>query len=53
MIEQGTGGSIIQTSSIYGIRGSDKRIYEGSFYLDTADQQPGRLLRLQGRRSSA
>ena len=33
MIEQGTGGSIIQTSSIYGILASDKRIYEGSFYL--------------------
>jgi len=33
MIRQGTGGSIIQTSSIYGIRGSDKRIYEGSLYL--------------------
>lgn len=33
MIEQGAGGSIIQTSSIYGILASDKRIYEGSFYL--------------------
>lgn len=33
MIEQGSGGSIIQTSSIYGILASDKRIYEGSFYL--------------------
>jgi NAD(P)-dependent dehydrogenase (short-subunit alcohol dehydrogenase family) len=33
MIEQGTGGSIIQTSSIYGILAPDKRIYEGSFYL--------------------
>jgi NAD(P)-dependent dehydrogenase (short-subunit alcohol dehydrogenase family) len=33
MIGQGTGGSIIQTSSIYGILASDKRIYEGSFYL--------------------
>lgn len=33
MIEQGTGGSIIQTASIYGIMASDKRIYEGSFYL--------------------
>ena len=28
MIRQGTGGSVIQTASIYGIRGSDKRIYE-------------------------
>lgn len=33
MIEQGTGGSIIQTASIYGVFASDKRIYEGSFYL--------------------
>jgi NAD(P)-dependent dehydrogenase (short-subunit alcohol dehydrogenase family) len=41
MIEQGTGGSIIQTSSIYGIRGSDKRIYEGSFYLNRQISNPG------------
>ena len=40
MIEQGTGGSIIQTSSIYGIRGSDKRIYEGSFYMDRQISNP-------------
>ena len=33
MVHQGTGGSIIQTSSIYGILASDKRIYEGSYYL--------------------
>ena len=33
MVHQGTGGTIIQTSSIYGILASDKRIYEGSFYL--------------------
>ena len=33
MLEQGSGGSIIQTASIYGIMASDKRIYEGSFYL--------------------
>ncbi len=33
MIRQGTGGSIIQTASIYGILGVDHRIYEGSFYL--------------------
>lgn len=30
MVKQGKGGSIIQTASIYGIMGSDKRIYEGS-----------------------
>lgn len=33
MIKQGKGGSIIQTSSIYGILAPDNRIYEGSFYL--------------------
>jgi NAD(P)-dependent dehydrogenase (short-subunit alcohol dehydrogenase family) len=34
MVEQNNGGSIIQTSSIYGIMGPDNRIYEGSFYLE-------------------
>lgn len=34
MIKQGTGGSIIQISSIYGIMAPDPRIYEGSYYLD-------------------
>jgi NAD(P)-dependent dehydrogenase (short-subunit alcohol dehydrogenase family) len=33
MVRQGNGGSIIQTSSIYGILGPDQRIYEGSHYL--------------------
>ena len=33
MIEQAAGGSIIQTSSIYGMLGADRRIYEGSHYL--------------------
>lgn len=33
MIRQGKGGSIIQTSSIYGILAPDQRIYEGSHYL--------------------
>ncbi len=33
MIKQGTGGSIIQTSSTYGIVGPDFRIYGGSEYL--------------------
>jgi NAD(P)-dependent dehydrogenase (short-subunit alcohol dehydrogenase family) len=33
MVGQGRGGSIIQTSSIYGLIGADQRIYEGSFYL--------------------
>lgn len=33
MVSQATGGSIIQTASIYGIRAPDNRIYEGSSYL--------------------
>jgi len=40
MIEQGSGGSIIQTSSIYGIRASDKRIYEGSSYMGRQISNP-------------
>lgn len=41
MVDQGTGGSIVQTSSIYGILASDKRIYEGSFYLGRQIGNPG------------
>ena len=33
MIAQGQGGSIVQTSSVYGMVGPDQRIYEGSNYL--------------------
>ena len=33
MVVQGTGGSIIQTASIYGVMAPDHRIYEGSLYL--------------------
>jgi NAD(P)-dependent dehydrogenase (short-subunit alcohol dehydrogenase family) len=33
MITQGRGGSIVQTSSVYGMVGPDQRIYEGSNYL--------------------
>lgn len=33
MAKQKTGGSIIQTASIYGIMGPDQRIYQGSKYL--------------------
>jgi len=33
MLKQGKGGSIIQTSSIYGIMAPDQRIYEGSQYM--------------------
>jgi NAD(P)-dependent dehydrogenase (short-subunit alcohol dehydrogenase family) len=40
MQKQGTGGSIIQTSSIYGLVSSDKRIYEGSFYLGRQISNP-------------
>jgi NAD(P)-dependent dehydrogenase (short-subunit alcohol dehydrogenase family) len=40
MIKQGGGGSIIQTASIYGIMASDKRIYEGSFYLGRQISNP-------------
>ena len=40
MIKQGQGGSIIQTGSIYGIMASDKRIYEGSYYLGRQISNP-------------
>jgi NAD(P)-dependent dehydrogenase (short-subunit alcohol dehydrogenase family) len=40
MQKQGTGGSMIQTASIYGIVASDKRIYEGSFYLGRQISNP-------------
>ena len=40
MQKQGAGGSIIQTASIYGILSSDKRIYEGSFYLGRQISNP-------------
>jgi NAD(P)-dependent dehydrogenase (short-subunit alcohol dehydrogenase family) len=40
MQAQQTGGSIIQTASIYGIVSSDKRIYEGSFYLGRQISNP-------------
>jgi NAD(P)-dependent dehydrogenase (short-subunit alcohol dehydrogenase family) len=40
MIAQGTGGSIIQTASIYGICAPDHRIYEGSRYMDRQINTP-------------
>jgi len=40
MIAAGRGGSIIQTSSIYGIMGADQRIYEGSEYLGVRISNP-------------
>ena len=39
MVKHG-GGSIIQTSSIYGVLASDSRIYEGSFYLGQQISNP-------------
>ena len=40
MIAQGKGGSIIQTSSIYGVNAPDHRIYEGSHYLGREISSP-------------
>ena len=40
MLGQGV-GSIIQTSSIYGLLGPDQRIYEGSEYLGHQINSPG------------
>lgn len=41
MRTQDQGGSIIQTGSIYGMLASDKRIYEGSYYLGRQISNPG------------
>jgi NAD(P)-dependent dehydrogenase (short-subunit alcohol dehydrogenase family) len=40
MIEHGIRGSIVQTSSVYGLLASDKRIYEGSYYMDRQINNP-------------
>nr|WP_320148035.1 SDR family oxidoreductase [uncultured Anaeromusa sp.] len=40
MVKQNTGGSIIQTSSIYGIMGPDNRIYEGASYMGVSINTP-------------
>lgn len=40
MIQQGTGGSIIQTASIYGSLAPDMRIYEGSYYMGREISSP-------------
>lgn len=40
MKNQKKGGTIIQTSSIYGIMAPDQRIYEGSYYLDRQINSP-------------
>ena len=40
MLRHGQGGSVVQTSSIYGVVASDKRIYEGSRYLGRQISNP-------------
>jgi NAD(P)-dependent dehydrogenase (short-subunit alcohol dehydrogenase family) len=40
MVSQGTGGSIIQTASVYGVVAPDMRIYEGSYYLERQISSP-------------
>jgi NAD(P)-dependent dehydrogenase (short-subunit alcohol dehydrogenase family) len=40
MVEQGRGGSIIQTASIYGLLAPDPRIYEGSSYMGISINTP-------------
>lgn len=40
MVAQGTGGSIIQTASIYGVVAPDQRIYEGSEYMGRSINTP-------------
>jgi len=40
MVRQGKGGSIIQTSSIYGMLAPDHKIYEGSYYLNRKINTP-------------
>ncbi len=40
MIQQRSGGSVVQTASIYGLLAPDPRIYEGSHYLKRAINTP-------------
>ena len=40
MIEQGKGGVIVQTSSMYGLIAPDQRIYEGSQYMGCQMNSP-------------
>jgi NAD(P)-dependent dehydrogenase (short-subunit alcohol dehydrogenase family) len=40
MLAHGKGGSIVQTSSIYGVLGHDRRIYDGAEYRGVAINNP-------------
>ncbi|WP_033068654.1 SDR family oxidoreductase [Thalassospira australica] len=40
MVKQGSGGSIINTASIYGVLAPDQRIYEGSEYMGVGINTP-------------
>ncbi len=40
MVQQGCGGSVVLTTSIYGMMASDNRIYEGSMYRGYAINNP-------------
>lgn len=40
MVKAGVKGSIVQTSSIYGVLGSDNRIYEGAMFKDYPINNP-------------
>jgi NAD(P)-dependent dehydrogenase (short-subunit alcohol dehydrogenase family) len=40
MVQQGRGGSIVQTGSIYGVLAPDHRVYEGSSYLGMQISSP-------------
>lgn len=40
MVERGSGGSVVQTGSIYGLVGPDPRLYAGSEYMGVAINTP-------------
>ena len=46
MIEQGKGGVIVQTSSMYGLIAPDQRIYEGSQYMGYQMNSPASSIAL-------
>ena len=45
MVKQVHGGSIIQISSIYGIRGTDHRIYEKSNHIRVRTNNPASYIK--------